>query len=1581
MRVVLDDGTSIDLGETEATPTIGISDFSRRETDDYGVTKVVRRGFARRMQVKLIVPFAQADALQRQLAALRATPVRWVADDRYSWLDFRGFYKDFSIDLNMPPVSYCTLTVEGLTATENVTDPGTDPAPGDDPSALMLLQPVAIGDGNLIATSVPENDYAEWAAGTTYPVGARVIKAATHRIYESGAVGNVGNDPAGASGKWTDIGPTNRWAMFDQALGSETASADTISLTINAGAVDALVLLDVSAATVRVQAPGFDRTAAPNASGTVSFLDLPETTANIAITIAGTGTKSVGTLVVGKLVGLGHTEVSPSAGITDFSRKETDEFGEVTVVERAWAKRMAVKAVLRTDAIDLVADRIAAMHGLPALWIGADGVETLTIYGFFSDFSIAVDTTISRLSLTVEGLSTAGKVEPFTASVAWPDVTDPLGTKPDDNADVTAENTSKDTAAVGGVPAAQVNDRIQAARDAIDAIGKLTSKNVADIDALVETYGETASAAASASAAKASEDNAKAAATNSATARDLSVGAKTAAEAAQTAADQKARDAAQSASSASGSATTASGQATIATQKADAAGQSASTATAQADIATTKAGEASTSASQAATSESNAAGSSNSAFSSATVSAKSASAATLAADFPLTFAQKGALYRSGGWGGGVPIPDSDFAGAVSGNVYKVGGAYGLAYVRPVPSKGRLLRYQARIRAVGADATLSTDFEYANSPTGPAAGGTFSGFRPLTVAAGWTDVEYPIDGRGTGWAWAYVMPLLRGTAGAGGTVEVEYFRTVDVTDRQAAADYAAASASSAATAGTKASDAGTSAAAALASKTSAETAAGSAATSASQASTSETNAAGSANTASSAQAVTSSVYQSALKATGDQEFVNGVDGYEIVAYGALADVMVLAVDNGRSNLIANKPGKRVGLVSKRRYPITSTTQKFELAASARLAAGPSGSDFYVGYLMFDAAGNRLPAAGIGNYPLFNGYAFANDEWVDSKATIGKSDLAGHQLINPAAASFAPAVFINDRNQNATAIYEVDYVTVRDVTAEVAANAAASSAATAGTKATEAGQLASAAQTSATSAQTFAKNSSDSAKAANDSFTSAQASSTAAGQYAQSASGSANSASTSAGNAKASAEASSGSAAVATDKAAQAASSASLAASYAGGLSGGNMLANSRWLDGLSSWEQVLDVPKFFWGRTNADFGLVEGEHYMGLLGQTRDGASAGAIISEWVTVEPGMTIQISAWLASRECVNSLMIQWGTAARAYLRDAASSEGVGNTHRGSASLSSFKRVGAQAVVPSDARCARFVVQKGAWQANPPNDQSWMFMTRPMMAKVPSGQSGLVDYVFAGPSGGLSAAAAAIDSNALVAAAANQAVAQRTTTLEATTGSQAARLTTTEQVAATALDRTSGARWSKEAVAGNGRAQLTVYAFDSNGNLQSGVDIIGNLTIRGDVFVDGTIYTSKLAPNAAQSIQWARSAGAVSLPANQQTRIMQLTFQKTEAGSTLDLLANLRMKSGDDITGVFRLINFNSGGGIEDSWPIWMVGANDNFQVPIALNWMATGWVPGTYTLAIDYFNQETDAPTWAEAGCTIKVQEIKR
>ena len=682
MRILTEAGETIVIGTTEAEPTIGIVDYSRRTTDAFGVTTVVKRNFSRRMSVRVAVPSDQVDVLQRRLAALRATPVTWIADDRFASLTVRGFFKDLEFDLAVPPLSFCTLTIESIAGGDVPADPGGDPAPAGIPSTLQLLQPLAITDAALASSSVAENDAPAWVATTTYPKGARVISAARHRIYESLVAGNKANDPAEAGGMWLDLGPTNRWAMFDAALGTSTSSAASIVVRINAGADNAVALLDVKGATVRVQATGYDRTQ-PVGEAAITFLDLPANPGQITVTIAGTGTKSVGTLLVGRLVALGVTEASPTAGITDYSRKEVDDFGEVTIVERPFAKRMAARALIDTTGVNLVANRLAAVRARPCLWTGQAGLDSLTIYGFFKDFSISVGPTVSKLSLSIEGLSTAGELKPLGSAVNWPDIADPDGTKPAPNADKTSENVAKDTAAVGGKPAAEVVYAIgdlyealgttesaqqyadaaqgaataadtaraqsQAARDAAQAAQALavdarggaeaarnlanTARNEAESarTAAQTALGQTTTAKGAAETAR---DAAKVAQTGAETALGLTNTAKTAAEQANTNAQAaltgatnaradaiaKAGEAATSATNADGSAKSAAGHATTATQQAGLAANSATAAAGSAVTAASAQRDAETSADAAASSAS-------SASTSATNAGTSASAA------------------------------------------------------------------------------------------------------------------------------------------------------------------------------------------------------------------------------------------------------------------------------------------------------------------------------------------------------------------------------------------------------------------------------------------------------------------------------------------------------------------------------------------------------------------------------------------------------------------------------------------------------------------------------------------------------------------------------------------------------------------------------------------------------------------------------------------------------------------------------------------------------------------------------------------------------------------------------------------
>ena len=110
-------GTFYTLGDTQYGASVGIIDYSRKETDSFGVTTFVRRAYSKRMSAKLMLDNVQMNKVQRVLADLRATPCAWIgADDvTYAPLVVYGFYKDFSIEVAYPTASYCSLEVEGLT--------------------------------------------------------------------------------------------------------------------------------------------------------------------------------------------------------------------------------------------------------------------------------------------------------------------------------------------------------------------------------------------------------------------------------------------------------------------------------------------------------------------------------------------------------------------------------------------------------------------------------------------------------------------------------------------------------------------------------------------------------------------------------------------------------------------------------------------------------------------------------------------------------------------------------------------------------------------------------------------------------------------------------------------------------------------------------------------------------------------------------------------------------------------------------------------------------------------------------------------------------------------------------------------------------------------------------------------------------------------------------------------------------------------------------------------------------------------------------------------------------------------------
>ena len=300
-------------------------------------------------------------------------------------------------------------------------------------STLTVVRPMDITSAMLVSSDVPETDYAEWAAGITYAAGDRAILASEHKVYQSAIAGNVGKNPAADRTAWREVGATNRWKAFDKSISSQVAQANAISYRIKPGqAVTAIGVLNITAATtvrVRVIDPVYgtvyDKTAStasvPVAAGwwawffgerraptQVLLQDLPSfPTADVLVDITGAANLAVGVILLGqrRQFSMG-VKMGARVGLQDYSRKERSEFGDVMVVERAFAKRANFSLPLKASEVDTLQLFLSSVRAIPCLWIGSGRYESTTVYGFYRSFDIVLSYyNYSDCELELEGLT------------------------------------------------------------------------------------------------------------------------------------------------------------------------------------------------------------------------------------------------------------------------------------------------------------------------------------------------------------------------------------------------------------------------------------------------------------------------------------------------------------------------------------------------------------------------------------------------------------------------------------------------------------------------------------------------------------------------------------------------------------------------------------------------------------------------------------------------------------------------------------------------------------------------------------------------------------------------------------------------------------------------------------------------------------------------------------------------------------------------------------------------------------------------------------------------------------------------
>ena len=298
---------------------------------------------------------------------------------------------------------------------------------------MKIIKPVDYVESMLISTTAVNAD-ADYSSATTYALGAKVTY--NTKIYESIQASNTNHQPDVSDNWWLLLGSDNKHAMFDSQVSTSTTASNALTVVFAPGTpTDTVALINVEAdiikITVRDGISGpivYESTAGLSGANVqdwyqyffydpllkrtqVIFYNIPlYASAHITLEFTKTSaTVSVAQAVYGNISSLGGTQYGATAGIIDYSRKETDEFGTTTFVERAFSKRLNAQIYIENSQLNRVQSYLYSIRAKPVVWVASDDPtyeEALVIYGFYRDFSteIAYPTHV-MCSLEIEGLT------------------------------------------------------------------------------------------------------------------------------------------------------------------------------------------------------------------------------------------------------------------------------------------------------------------------------------------------------------------------------------------------------------------------------------------------------------------------------------------------------------------------------------------------------------------------------------------------------------------------------------------------------------------------------------------------------------------------------------------------------------------------------------------------------------------------------------------------------------------------------------------------------------------------------------------------------------------------------------------------------------------------------------------------------------------------------------------------------------------------------------------------------------------------------------------------------------------------
>lgn len=274
-------------------------------------------------------------------------------------------------------------------------------------------------------------------AGTTYALGATVSSA--QRVYESLQASNTGHAlpvlPETQTEWWIDVGPTNKWAMFDADSNTQTVQASPLTVVFAPGErINTIGVTGLEAQSITITATSVfgggvvwgpettdliirgvtdGYTYAFEPFGTrpslVNF-DFPPYS-DIVVTIiisSASGNVKCGSIVAGTYVYIGDVQYGAKGDALNFSTIDRDLYGTATLVKRRSVPKTNQSLIADAIYVNKIRAARTALNAVPALWTGLDDgssnyFDMLAMMGVYKQFEIdASNYTHATINLEIE---------------------------------------------------------------------------------------------------------------------------------------------------------------------------------------------------------------------------------------------------------------------------------------------------------------------------------------------------------------------------------------------------------------------------------------------------------------------------------------------------------------------------------------------------------------------------------------------------------------------------------------------------------------------------------------------------------------------------------------------------------------------------------------------------------------------------------------------------------------------------------------------------------------------------------------------------------------------------------------------------------------------------------------------------------------------------------------------------------------------------------------------------------------------------------------------------------------------------